>query len=333
MTKNTPAVRRSRERKRILIVTQEIDPHADVMALRLQKRGIRAVRFHPQSMGRPDRLTLGFTPEGATSWQLTGDYGTLRDSEVGSVWYRRPMFALDRDLSDEEALFAQGEIREAVMGLFRLSKAFWVNRPDAVRVAESKPLQLGLAQKIGFRVPRTLITNDPQRFRDFYDECRGDVIFKTMTQGSLGASEGKGIYTSLVSRAHLKDLEAIRRAPCLFQEHIRKAMDLRVTVIGEKVFPVEIHSQDHAEARVDWRKGDAARMRHAPHKLPGDLEGRCLKLLGELSLVYGAIDLILTSEGEYIFLELNPSGQFAWIETMTKLPLIETLADLLVSHT
>ncbi|MBI4796474.1 MAG: hypothetical protein HY790_11680 [Deltaproteobacteria bacterium] len=116
-----------RRQRKVLIITQEIDPHADVMALHLQKRGVKAVRFHPQSLGRPDTLSCEFGPRGQLNWRLEGAYGVLKDREVGSVWYRRPLFALDPELSPEEAQFAQTESREAVLGLFRLTEAFWVN--------------------------------------------------------------------------------------------------------------------------------------------------------------------------------------------------------------
>ena len=322
-----------RSKRKVLIITQEIDPHADLMALRLEKRGVKAVRFHPQSVGRSDSLTLEFDSQGQRRWRLEGAYGVLQDGEVGSVWYRRPLFALDPGLSEEEALFSQAETRHAVLGLFRLTEAFWVNPPDAIRVAESKPLQLGLAQRLGFRVPHTLLTNDPGKFKEFYEQCRGGVIFKVMTQGALGSSAGKGVYTSLVDRRHLENLATIRQAPCLFQEHIPKALDLRVTVIGDQIFPVAIHSQGQEDAKIDWRQGKTARLKHEMHQLPPEIAAQCFELLKSLQLVYGAIDLVLTPQGEYVFLEINPSGQFAWIEAFIKVPLVETLADLLVSHT
>lgn len=334
-SKTTAMVRkpRGRYRRKILIITQDIDPHADLMALRLQKRGIKPVRFHPQDIGRGDTLTCEFGPRGKCHWQLTGAYGVLRDLDVGSVWYRRPLFALDPELSGDEAQFAQAETREALLGLFRLTEAFWVSRPDALRIAESKPLQLKLAQQLGFRVPRTLISNDPQRFQKFYEQCHGEVIFKVLVQGPLGASEGKGVYTTLVRPEHLQNFETIRRVPGLFQEHIPKAVDLRVTVIGEQVFPVEIHSQDQSASQIDWRKGDACDLKHARHHFPAKIERQCLALVKNFNLEFGAIDLILTPQGEYVFLEINPSGQFAWIEALTKIPLVDTLADLLLSHT
>ena len=322
-----------RGKRKILIITQEIDPHADLMALRLQKRGVQAVRFHPQSLGRTDTMTCEFGSQGRLHWQLEGAYGVLLDVEVGSVWYRRPLFALDPELSEEEALFSQAETRHAVLGLFRLTEAFWVNPPDAIRVAESKPLQLGLAQRLGFRVPQTLLTNNPASFQEFYEKCGAAVIFKVMTQGALGSSAGKGVYTSLVDHRHLENLQSIRRAPCLFQEHIPKALDLRVTVIGDQIFPVAIHSQEQEDAKIDWRQGKTARLKHEIHRLPPEIEAQCFEMVKNLNLVYGAIDLVLTPQGEYVFLEINPSGQFAWIEAFIKLPLVETLADLLESHT
>lgn len=324
---------RGGRKRKILIITQEIDPHADLMCLRLQKRGVKPVRFHPQALGASDTLTCEFEPQGRFHWQLAGSYGRLKDIEVGSVWYRRPLFALNPELAGDEAQFAQAETREAVLGLFRLTEAFWVNHPDALRVAESKPFQLKVAQQLGFRVPHTLLTNDPQKFQEFYEKCNGAVIFKLLVQGPLGASQGKGVYTSVVHPQHFTNAEAIRRVPCLFQELIPKAMDLRVTVIGEHVFPVEIHSQDQPGSQTDWRKGDAALLKHVSHRFPAKIEKQCLAFVKNLNLKFGALDFIMTPQGEYVFLEINPSGQFAWIEALTKIPLIDTLADLLLKHT
>src|SRR5262249_15780281 len=152
----------------------------------------------------------------------------------------------------------------------------------------------------------------------FYKNCHGKVIYKTLTQGWLGLAEQKGVFTSAVKSKHLKHLDKIRQAPCLFQEHIPKAFDLRVTIIGEHVFPVEIHSQRQIASRTDFRRGDVSRLKHVVHQLPKQIEKKCLALVRSLNLEYGAIDLIVTSEGSYVFLEINPSGQFGWIEGLTK---------------
>ncbi len=315
----------------ILIVTQEVDPHADLMVLRLERRGIRPFRFHPQSLGSSGRLTVRFDPSGHWEWTLEGPNGRLQSTEIGAVWYRRTFFVKNPRLAPEDAEFAEAETREAALGMLRLTETFWVSHPDALRRAESKPLQLKVAQQVGFRVPRTLITNDPAEFLAFYQQCDGRVIYKPFTQGPLGLGERKAVYTSPVQPEHLQDLDAIHAGPCLFQEHLPKAMDLRVTVIGQEVFPAEIHSQAAEASKTDWRRGDPMKLKHAAHALPAEVQQQCLALVRRLSLQFGAIDLVLTPGGEYIFLEINPSGQFAWIEDLAKLPLIDTLADLLVS--
>ena len=315
----------------IVIVTQDIDPHSDVVVLHLERRGIKPVRFHPQRIGQPDEMTIRFEPDGARSWTIEGAFGALESADVGSIWYRRTFFAKNPTLAPHEAEFVEGETRAAVLGLLRMTDAFWVSHPDALVVAESKPYQLKVAQDLGFVVPRTLITNDPSRFKTFHQECGGNVIYKPLTQGPLGATEGKGVFTNRVGPEHLKNLDAIRPGPCLFQEHVPKTFDLRVTAIGERLFPVAIHSQESESSRTDWRRGNPTGLKHEPYKLPADIERKCLKLLSRLHLQYGAIDLILTPDGRHVFLEINPSGQFAWIESLTKLPLVETLCDLLIS--
>ncbi len=322
-----------KHKRRILIVTQDIDPHADVMVLHLEKRGIRPIRFHPQDIGGGDGVTIRFDGKDGESWRLETPGGGLDGDEVGSVWYRRPMYNADPDLLPEDGEFARREIRAAVMGLFRITDAFWVNAPDAVRIAESKPLQLQVARQLGFEIPPTLITNRPEELRRFHDEMKGDVVCKVMTQGILGSTDAKGVYTARVEPGDLDAGAALTRSPCLFQRRIEKTLDIRVTVIGRKVFATEIHSQEDRVSRLDWRRGAVEDMRHEPHRLPRRERKRCRALLKRFGLSYGAIDLVVTPEGGYVFLEINPSGQFVWIESMTGQPLVETLADLLVAHT
>jgi glutathione synthase/RimK-type ligase-like ATP-grasp enzyme len=319
--------------RRVMIVTQEIDPHADLLVMRLLARGHNPIRFHPQSLGSRNRLACKFENATLSTWEVNTESGKFSDTDICSVWYRRPHFVRDPSLPEMEAVYIEAETREAVMGAFRVTSALWVNHPDAIRVAESKPFQLRLARETGFSIPRTLITNDPAEARGFYDSCDGAVVFKSLTLAQIGAGEGKGIYTSAVQPRHLEQLNLITLGPCLFQEHIPKAVDLRVTVIGDRLFPVAIYSQDVDVSRVDWRRGDVSRLRHALHKLPPEIEQSCHKLLQRLGLNYGAIDLILTPDGEYIFLEINPSGQFAWLEAVTGLKLVDSLIDLLLTST
>ncbi len=120
-------------------------------------------------------------------------------------------------------------------------------------------------------------------------------------------------------------------APVIYQREIRKAFDVRVTVIGDKVFAAAIHSQDHNETEVDWRSGTRDDLRHEAIELPPDVAAQCLALTAALGLRYGAIDLVADLDGRHWFLEINPNGQWAWIERRTGLPLAEAIVDTLLA--
>jgi glutathione synthase/RimK-type ligase-like ATP-grasp enzyme len=317
---------------KILIVTGEHDSTADLMVLHLKERGVPFERFHPQDVPRDARVTLRYGPDHPPIGRVTAFGESFDWSEIGAVWYRRPEpFSLSSALSSEEREFAYHECTSVMQGTWRSFDAFWVNHPDRIRIAESKPLQLTLAGRLGFAVPRTVFTNDPDEVRALWEACGGEIVYKSMTQGVLGQSLQKSVYTNRVTTEHLGRADLLRNAPGLFQEEIPKAADLRITVIGDRVFPVEIRSQSDPDATVDWRRGEVPRMEHVAADLPKPVEAACLALNRKLGLHYSAIDMVLTPEGEHIFLEINPSGQFGWIESVTGLPLIEALADLLVS--
>jgi glutathione synthase/RimK-type ligase-like ATP-grasp enzyme len=124
--------------------------------------------------------------------------------------------------------------------------------------------------------------------------------------------------------------EAIRFGPVIVQEYVAKRVELRVTVVGRAVFAAEIHSQESNHARFDWRRYDLGSTRHEVHRLPAVVADRCVEIVGRLGLRYGAIDLILTPDGRYVFLEVNPTGQWLWIEKATGLPIGDALCDLLL---
>lgn len=317
---------------KILIVTGESDSTADLMVLHLGERGIPFERFHPQDLPRDAHVTLRFGPDHPPIGRMTSFGETIDWSQIGSVWYRRPEpFSLSGGLGSEEREFAYHECVSVMQGAWRSFDAFWVNHPDRIRVAESKPLQLTLAGRLGFTVPRTVFTNDPDEVRALWEECGGAIVYKTMTQGVLGRELQRSVYTNRVGAEHLARADLLRNAPGLFQEEIPKVADLRITVIGDRLFPVEIRSQTDPDARVDWRRGEVPRMEHVPCEVPDTVARACLALDRSLGLAYSAIDMVLTPDGRYVFLEINPSGQFGWIESVTGLPLIETLADLLVA--
>lgn len=318
--------------KKILIVTQEIDSTADVMVALLNKRGAAFERVHPGDIPNLTSISIYCDSDNAAHGNIQGPGLNFDWSDIKSVWYRRPEPPkFPDDLTEEESDFAFAETTEFVFGLWRAMDVLWINHPDKIRRAASKPLQLSIAQKLGFRIPKTLITSNPEELREFARTTKTGVIYKAFTQGHLGLSQREVLYANRLRPEHLQHADLLRNTPGIFQEEIKKKLELRITVIGKKVFPAEIHSQEQERGEEDWRRADVAKLKHAVHKLPKKIEKLCLALVEYFQLNYGAIDMILTPEGDYVFLEINPSGQYGWIEDLTGLPLTESLADLLIS--
>ena len=124
---------------------------------------------------------------------------------------------------------------------------------------------------------------------------------------------------------------SIQSAPIIFQRQIYKSVDVRVTVVGKNVFAAAIHSQAREETRVDWRNGSDILLRHTVITLPEAISQQCVALTEKFGLRFAAIDLIKDRDGEYWFLEINPNGQWAWIENLTGLPIAAAIVDELVA--
>ena len=125
-------------------------------------------------------------------------------------------------------------------------------------------------------------------------------------------------------------LDAVAQLPCFFQHHVRKAHELRVTVIGDRLFAARIHSQDDPRTAADFRDFSAEILYEAA-TLPPELERRCIQLVHSYGLTYGAIDLIVTPEGEHVFLENNPAGQFLFVEQLVpELRMCDAVAQCLI---
>jgi glutathione synthase/RimK-type ligase-like ATP-grasp enzyme len=222
--------------------------------------------------------------------------------------------------------FAKREAEAAFRGLMSLlGHAFWVNLPASLWAAESKVRQLRVAASAGLTIPRTLVTSDPARAREFYQACAGRMIVKVF-RGQVGPRmQFQMIHTSRVLPHHLEQFDRIRQSPCIFQEEVPKDADLRITIIGRRLFSVEIRSQSNS---LDWR-AESARATYEPTTLPPAVEAACWGLVRYWQLASAAIDMIRRPDGEYVFLEINAHNDWLWIESITGLPMIATMADLL----
>jgi glutathione synthase/RimK-type ligase-like ATP-grasp enzyme len=198
----------------------------------------------------------------------------------------------------------------------------WVNPREADSMAHHKPYQWAVARALGLRLPRTLVTNKPDEARAFIQSIGvGKVVFKAFLASTAAWRE-----TRLVEESDLAQLDLVKYSPVIFQEFI-EGVDLRITIVGDKVFAGEIDARK-TRYPVDMRMvvGEST---VRPVQLERRVEERLLQLQRRLQLVYGAIDMRRTEAGEYYFLEVNPAGQWQFVERYTGLPITRAMADYL----
>jgi glutathione synthase/RimK-type ligase-like ATP-grasp enzyme len=311
----------------LLIVTNREDRTADWLIVELHRRDAPFVRFNTEDY--PGSTALRWSPHASVLKLRAHDVAL---DEVTSVWYRRPVPPPpDLTIDTARARWAQTEAREALEGVWRTLDARWVNHPDRNIAASSKPAQLSAAERLGFRVPETLMTNDADAARRFVERQPSGAVVKPLLSGRLTVDgEEKLFFTTRLMPGQQVPWDRLGREPYLFQAFVDKRADIRVTVIGDQAHAVAIDSQQHPDTRTDFRRTDPTRLPHQPIELPADVRDRCVELVHSFGCLFGAIDLAETADG-YWFFENNPSGQWAWIEQITGLPLRRRLADLLTA--
>lgn len=314
----------------VLILTRRFDLTADAVIRELNDLGVSLHRIDTADFPQDARLEA--ITCGSDSWTgalHTADR-TVNLTSIHSIWYRRPSkFRPDGDLPASAQAFAYRETRAALGGLLRSLDCLWVNHPEHSVSAGYKPTQLSMARKHQLRVPDSLITNDPERALKFWRENRSSgVVYKVLSNALLDDNSGNSlvVYTQTVEEEHLNEIERVSDAPCLFQELIEKRFDIRITVVGDSVFYAKIEGGPRGP--IDWRSAYED-VSYEEFNLPDDIERSCVLLTKEFGLRFSAIDMAVSTQGEFVFFELNPNGQWLWIERETGLPISRVLADLL----
>lgn len=300
-----------------LLVTKSSDNQSvALVAAALEARGARAFRLDTDRFPTDARLAL-HQPRGRST--LRTEAGELVLGEVGAVWYRRTAIgaALPDDMDRQHRDAAIKESRATLLGMLESLSCFTMDRVSAVRTAEHKPRQLELAAELGLDVPRTLSTNDPEAVPAFWEACGGRVVVKALSSFAIYDDAGREqvVFTSQLGADDLAHLDQLALGPMTFQELLDKRVELRVTLIGERVFAAAVDSQALERSRIDWRReGSQLAGAWLPYALPDGVAARLRALAAQLGLSYGAADLIVTPDGRHVFLELNPAGEWFWLD-------------------
>lgn len=305
----------------ILIVTHGRDVTADLVIRHLVNTALFS-RLNTDELGSAD-CHFGFEQTTPTLF-IAGRQ--LIPSQIGSVWARR--FVRPKSLESTLGRFAAFVTRELsyVMEAFLDAvDGLQVNSYDVDRRAGNRLIQSQLAQKLGFLVPKTLVTQSVEKARCFLDEHER-VVAKSISFGMLDQHQGRVAHTSLVTAS--ADFEGLGNCPALFQQAIQKKHDWRVTTVGDRIFSARTRTGIEIDG-LDWRRTKHASSIFETAELPTELAVMIRDLCAESQLHFGAHDLIESPKGDFYFLETNPAGQWGWLEIELGLQIGKALADLL----
>jgi hypothetical protein len=331
----------------ILIVTSRWDTTAYAAAEILRRNGREPVFFYPEDVPLTAQIDAVFR-QGRWSNRLHTRDGVIDLDDIKAVWWRKPYVARpSKELSRVQMPYAKRESEYAMRGLWDLllndPDVYWMSDPHNIRKAANKMIQMTKGAALGLTSPKTIITNDPEDVRKFYDECSGKMVFKSMTGPFLLPGEVEEEYTSetfvpgmpLVRPFTDEDMahvDSVRHCACMFQELVEKKHELRVTIFEDQIFTCKIESQKNDLTRHDWRRQDSL-----PHatigELPDSVAKACLAMVNDFGLRFGAFDFIVTPEDEHIFLEVNANGQWLFVqEWVPELRLMQAFVDIMVRN-
>lgn len=326
--------------KTILIPTFVKDIHATAVEIQLKKMGHRVIRWFGADFPELSSLAVCGSnfDKSFIQFKEGNENHRISLSEIDIFWNRRhskpiitaPLLHSDNDIAIQES-------QSFLHGFFSLisNKSFSVNHYDFARRSESKTMQLMEANSVGFQIPTTLISNDPTEIKSFIaNNNTSRTIYKPHKPVMWTSEEKVAIcLTNEVTLDKLPNDDILRLTPGIFQERVEKSFEIRVTCMGASIVAVKLNSQSIAEAKLDWRGVSPSKLKIELFELPPEVKLKCLKLLEKLNLVFGCIDLIVTPDYEFIFLEINQMGQFLWIEEYSpEIPLLDMFCQFLISE-
>ncbi|SFL61409.1 RimK-like ATP-grasp domain-containing protein [Gracilibacillus orientalis] len=304
----------------VLVVSDKYDFTTDFICIELEKREMNYLRlnrdeFHQYKIHLDTRnFDIHITISGR-EYIVTKEY-------LKSIYYRAPIFLRGTEKSIEDQLYSE-QWMAFVRNLLIFEEVTWINNPEKTYKAENKIVQLKYAKKTGFNIPHTIVTNtSPALSKDNY-------VVKSLDTAFFHIEENEGfIYSNIFEKDKIQKAN-LEWAPVTIQDYVFPKIDIRVTVIEDDVFATSITSNGRG-VKNDWRKAKDE-VAFKTFSLPKDIENKCIRLVKELDLKFGAIDLLKTEDGNFIFLEVNPTGEWAWLVHTTGQTIPQSITDKLVN--
>lgn len=323
--------------QKVLIITHSLDNECiDIVSDKLKAQGAQVVRFNVDKY--PLEYSLSSCYENK-EWRIYLDFEGKRESiqDITALWYRRSHnlgSGLKQVLEGEYLSSVHGEIRQTLFGMLEGMHCFQIGKFSQYRRLDSKEEQMKIASALGLNIPETCITNSPEEARRFVLDHEHGAIVKMQSSFAI-YREGREhvVFTNVITKDNLESIDSLQYCPMQFQEKIEKALELRITIVGDAVFAFAVDSQKMENAKVDWRReGLELLAQWEPYELPEDIKEKLLRLMDIYGVNYGAIDIIVTPDGDYYFLEINSAGEYFWLDRLVEHKISEQIANVLLGN-
>lgn len=301
----------------ILIITHKDDYTVDYVINKLNNNNIPYIRLNCEDIPK-----YKFSVDDSLNFNINGV------SKFKSVWFRRTKLSDFSQFPVDEQEFLLSEYDSFLKNLFNIiDTEKWLSTPNNIYVAENKLLQLKFAKAIGFNIPKTLISTNTPAIKEFYNSTKERMILKPFWNSRL-LINGKTnlLFTNLIDKKDVQNLDNLHITPVIFQELIDKKIEFRITIVNNEIFIASVDSQINAKTKIDWRREN---LQFKKDDLPEEIKSMCFQLVNKLGLNFGAIDLIKNTKNEFYFIEINPNGQWVWIETDTGLNISDSIINFL----
>ncbi|MGQ0774005.1 MAG: ATP-grasp ribosomal peptide maturase [Pseudonocardiales bacterium] len=312
----------------VLLLAQEFDPTADAVVQALAQRQVPVFRTDlsefPRWLGLDAELR-----EGRWSGRLWTVHREVELADVRSIWNRNPSgYVFPSSMAAEEQDFCYREARLGLGGVLASLDALWANHPNRCADAIFKPYQWRVATACGLSVADTIITNDPTSALRFVDQQDATITKALGPSGITMDGQVKVAYTRRLTGDDLTEIGCVSLTATTLQEFVPKAFEVRLTVIGDRWFPIAIHAATDG-AHTDWRS-DPSALSYEFVSVPDAVVDGVSRYLEYMNLAYAGLDFVVTPDDRWVLLEANSGPQFGWLEAATGAPMVDAMAELLM---
>lgn len=317
----------------ILIISDKHDIHADIVEEKILSLNHRVIRLNLDV----ESLKKTHITFQENKWVVSQNGNSFRNSDIKAVWFRRAFVELlleEKDTKDPDFILWKNEWNKVLLGFYLVIADIPTLCPlKPSYAAENKFLQFSQAKSIGFDIPELITSNDKNILSEFTELHDNNVVLKLHHQDFYKINDTyMGLYVNKITSKMLDDFSEENENPITLQKYIEKSYEVRYTVVENSYFCCKIDSQRSDKTKIDWRRYDIPNTPHSVIEPPNKIIEKVNTLMQNLNLNFGALDFIVDKDDKWNFLEINPMGQWLWIEDLTGLKISDAISDWLIKN-